>query len=106
MITFNTYSKHLAVTVAAASLLAASTLHADAVTDWNDISITLVSEAIAGPPPANRAIALVQTSVYEAVNAITQQYSPSKIAIEANSNASTDAAVAAASSTILGKLLP
>ena len=93
-------------TVAVCILLAPPILRADIITEWNNTTITLVDEAIKGPPPANRAIALVQTSVYEAVNAITQRYSPSDIAIDAPKNASIDAAVATATKRVLDLLLP
>jgi len=98
--------KGSAIALAATLLLTSANLRADVVTDWNDITISLVSEAIKGPPPANRVVALVQTSVYEAVNAITKQYPPSDIAIEAPGSASVDAAIASATKSVLGKLLP
>ena len=59
-----------------------------------------------GPPPANRAMAIVQTAVYEAVNAITRRYPAGTLKLEAAPGASVDAAVAAASRTALAKLLP
>jgi len=93
-------------TAAVCILFASPQLHADIVTDWNDTTINLVSEAIKAPPPANRVMALVQTSVYEAVNAITQKYSPSDIAVDASSNASIDAAVASATKRVLDSFIP
>ena len=60
--------------VVAASLLAAPMALADAVTDWNIKAGEIVVEAKLGPPPANRVMAIVQTAVYEAVNAITKRY--------------------------------
>ena len=47
---------------------------ADAVTDWNQRAGDIVVNAKIGPLPAERALAIVQASVYEAVNAITQRY--------------------------------
>ena len=66
---------------------------ADAITDWNLKASGFVSEAKLGTPPAVRTMAIVQTAVYEAMNA-------------APSTASTDAAVAAANRVTLTKLMP
>ena len=59
-----------------------------------------------GAAAANRAMAIVHTAVYEAVNAITGRYPASTLKLEAAPGASVDAAVAAASRTALAKLLP
>ena len=79
----------------AASLLAGvvPNANADVITDWNLKAAGFVTEAKLGTPPAIRAMAIVQTAVYEAVNA-------------AASRASTDAAVAAANRVTLLKLMP
>ena len=66
---------------------------ADSVTDWNENACTLIGlEKIAGPPAANRLLALMHTAVYEA--------------IPRAGDVSADAAVAAASRAVLSKLLP
>ena len=44
---------------------------ADAVSNWNKRAGDIVVNANIGPLPAERALAIVQASVYEAVNAIT-----------------------------------
>jgi hypothetical protein len=59
-----------------------------------------------GPLPAERALAMVQASVYEAVNAITRRYPVSDMKLETASGASVEAAVAAANHAILTKLVP
>ena len=66
---------------------------ADVITDWNARAGDILGEARLGTPPAVRAMALVQTSVYEAVS-------------QARRGASIDAAVAAANRSALAKLLP
>lgn len=98
--------KNYIFALSAASVMVSAGLQADVVTDWNDFTITATSEAIPGPPPANRVVAMVQTSVYEAVNAITKKYAASSIAVDAPENASVDAAVAAATRSMMNKLLP
>lgn len=90
-------------------LLTASALsdaRADAVTEWNERAGDIVVSAEMGPLPAERALAMVQASVYEAVNAITRRYPLSDLKLEAASGASVEAAVAAANHAVLTKLVP
>jgi hypothetical protein len=79
----------------AASLLAGvvPNANADVITDWNLKAGEIVTESKLGTPPAIRAMAIVQTAVYEAVNVITP-------------GASINAAVAAANRAALAKLMP
>jgi PAP2 superfamily len=79
---------------------------ADIVTDWNIKAGELVGEAKLGTPPANRVMALVQTAVYEAANAVTRRYPATGVRVEAAQGASLDAAVAAANRAMLAKLIP
>lgn len=79
---------------------------ADVVTDWNNTTINIVADQIKSPAMANRAVAMVQTSVYTAVNAITKKYPATDTVIDAPADASIDAAVAAASQSVLSRLLP
>ncbi len=87
-------------------VLMSPTIRADSVTDWNTRSIDIIVESIESPAVANRAVALVQTSVYAAVNSITQKYPPSEPVVDAPSGASVDAAIAAANHLMLSELLP
>ncbi|MER0217358.1 MAG: PA-phosphatase [Nitrosomonas sp.] len=87
-------------------MLASPHVIADAVTDWNQRAGDIVVNANIGPLPAERALAIVQTSVYEAVNAITQRYPISDVKLQAAPGASIEAAVAAANRTALAKLVP
>ncbi|MBL8073238.1 MAG: vanadium-dependent haloperoxidase, partial [Nitrospira sp.] len=90
-------------------LLTASALSdagADVVTEWNEKAGEIVVKAGLGPLPAERALAMVQASVYEAVNAITQRYPASDLKLEATPGASVEAAVAAANRAMLTKLIP
>ncbi len=66
---------------------------ADVITDWNIKAGEIVTESKLGTPPAIRAMAIVQTAVYEAVNTSTP-------------GASINAAVAAANRAALTKLMP
>ncbi len=104
----NSETKHLqwASLIFAASLIASPMARADAVCDWNTKVGEIVVSARMGPPPANRAMAIASTTVYEAVNAITKRYPAGALKLEAAPGASVDAAIAAANRTALAKLLP
>jgi hypothetical protein len=79
---------------------------ADVVTEWNERAGEIVVSAQVGPLPAERALAMVQASVYEAVNAITRRYPVGRLTLEAASGASVEAAVAAANHAVLTTLVP
>lgn len=85
-------SSALAGLVLGLTCCVASVAFADAVTTWNAKSTDVVAAAKLPTPVANRVIAIVQTSVYEAVNAVP--------------DASRDAAIAAANRTALTALVP
>ena len=74
--------------------------------DWNTKAGEIIVDAKMGPPPANRAMAIVNTAVYEAVNTITKRYPAGALKLEAAPGASVNAAIAAANRTALSKLLP
>ncbi|MEW6591291.1 MAG: vanadium-dependent haloperoxidase [Pseudomonadota bacterium] len=95
-----------ALVVAAAACLAAPALQADAVTDWNAKAAAAVAAAKLPPHPSYRAMAMTQMAVYEAVNAITRRYPQGRVKLEADANASVDAAIAEANRVMLSKLVP
>ena len=97
---------HPASWIFAASLTTSPVASADAVCDWNTRTGEIVVSARMGPPPANRAMAIATTAVYEAVNAITKRYPPGALRLQPDPGASVDAAVAAANRAALAKLLP
>ena len=81
------------VCIAASLLFIASAAKADVITDWNIKAGEIVTESKLGTPPAIRAMAIVQTAVYDAVNAVSP-------------GASVNAAVAAANRVTLTKMMP
>jgi hypothetical protein len=92
--------------VAASMMVLAAAAHADAVIDWNIKANDIILAGKVGTPPANRAMAIAQVAVFDAVNAISQRYPNSgRVALEAAPGASLDAAVAAAMHGTLSKLL-
>lgn len=88
------------------SFIAAPVSRADVVTDWNTTAADIAAAAKMPTPPTVRAMAIVQTAVYEAVNASTRRYPPGTVQVDAPRGASVDAAVAAANLATLSKLVP
>jgi hypothetical protein len=95
-----------ALLVIVASWLVGPMAHADIVTDWNIKAGEIIVDARLGPAPANRALAIVQSAVYEAVNAITRRYPLDRVPLDASPGASVEAAVAAANRATLAQLVP
>jgi hypothetical protein len=97
----------LAVTVAAiASLASPGVAKADTVTDWNQTMIGALEAAHLPPPPSARVGAIVQASVFDAVNGIERRYEPYHVAPAAPPGASREAAAANAAYTALVALIP
>jgi hypothetical protein len=78
----------------------------DAVVDWNVRAHDLIVAGNAGPAAMRRALAVVQTSVYGAVNAITARYPAGGMEPGTARGGSVEAAVASASREALLALLP
>jgi hypothetical protein len=89
----------------AAMLAVVPFAHADVVTDANAKAADVAS-TMPGTPPAVRVMAIVQVSVYEAVNAVSGRYPLLRSKITAPPGASAEAAVAAATRIALLKLVP
>jgi hypothetical protein len=96
--------RYARIALAAALLAAPALAQADAVSDWNIRAGNIIVESKMGTPPAIRVMAVVQTAVYDAVNAITRHYPAGQPG--AAPGASMEAAVAAASRATLAKLIP
>jgi hypothetical protein len=80
-----------------ALLGAAASASADTLVDWAATSTEIATDG----PNTTRTIALVQNAVYEAVNAITGKYPRDKVDLGPAAGASIDAAIAAASRSVL-----
>ncbi len=79
---------------------------ADVITDWNLKAGEIVSAHQPGPP-GSATLAVLQTAVFDAVNAITRQYPKASIpTLQPAPGASVDAAVAAVNRSVLLKLAP
>ncbi len=87
------------------TLAGAPSVHADVVTDANAKAAEIASKH-PSTPIAVRTMAIVQVSVFEAVNAIARRYPSLGAKMPAAPGASADAAVAAATRTALLKVMP
>ena len=87
------------------ALAGVSVAGADVITDANTKAAEIASK-LPGTPPAVRTMAIVQVAVFDSVNAITGRYPAFRVPVTAPAGASLDAAVAAATRTVLLKLVP
>jgi PAP2 superfamily len=83
--------------IALGLLWAANSASAYTLADWVDTTTDIASDA----PNTVRTMALAQSAVYEAVNAITRRYPRDLVDLGVSKGASIDAAIAAASMTVL-----
>lgn len=81
-------------------------LTSDAVIEWNNVLLDAIRVDRTAPPAASRAMAIVQTAVFDAVNSIEGQYEAYFVRLSGYSNASPEAAVAAAAHKTLVSLFP
>jgi PAP2 superfamily/RTX calcium-binding nonapeptide repeat (4 copies) len=79
---------------------------ADVVLQWNDLALQAIRTNSTPPPIASRALAIVHTAIYDAVNAIDREHAPYAVNMLASPVASSEAAVAAAAYTTLVALYP
>src|SRR5437773_425377 len=81
---------------------APSTIRADAVTDWNQITLNTAAAVPFGirTPPATRALAMVHAAIYDSVNAIYRQYAVYAVDAQPPAGASPEAAAAAAAHAV------
>src|SRR6266850_4637228 len=101
----STWTRAWFVALTLALLAGVSPARADVVPDATAKAAEIASKA-PGTPPAVRFMAIVQVSVFEAVNAITARYPAFRAKMTAAPGASVDAAVAAATRGALLKLMP
>src|SRR5215471_17083823 len=91
--------------VAVAVLVATPPAFADVITDWNENAVALATPRMPSPA-AQRAVAIVQVAMFDAVNSIERRYRPYLVQLPAASGASKEAAATAAAGAVLAALLP
>lgn len=92
--------------LAVVSGLCAPRAPADVVTDWYQAAADLVVEAKLAAPSENRILAIVQTAVLKAVEEVGETAERAGTRPGAVAGGSVEAAVAAASRTVLARLVP
>jgi hypothetical protein len=99
--------KRLAFILTLVAALATPALaRANTVTEWNRTLVDALETAKTPPPPAARIGAIVQASVFDAVNGIRPRYAPYRVAPAAPRGASRAAAAAGAAYEALSALFP
>jgi PAP2 superfamily len=93
------------IVVAAALIAPAPSAFADVITDWNEKAVAFVTPKMT-PPAAQRAVAIVQVAMFDAVNSIEPHYRPYVVQLPAAPTTSKEAAAAAAAGTVLAGLHP
>jgi len=88
------------------ALASAHPLHADEVTDWNGYLLEAARVGGTSPLAVSRVAAIVQASVFDAVNGIERRYTPLHVVVDAPRGASTRAAAIQAAYASLVKLYP
>jgi hypothetical protein len=91
--------------VAAALLAPTASATADVITDWDDKGIALVTPRML-PPATERAMAMIHTAMFDAINSIEPRYLPYLVQLPAVPTTSKEAAAATAAGMVLAGLLP
>jgi hypothetical protein len=79
---------------------------ADVVTDWNDAALDAIRAGNTAPPIASRSLAILHTSIYDAVNGIARTHERYLVPGVAPRSASRPAAASAAAHRALVNLFP
>ena len=92
--------------LASTALLIASLVQADVVTDWNNAALDTIRTGKVPPPIASRSLAILHTSIYDAVNGIARTHKPYLVQSFGSASASREAAASAAAHVVLVNLFP
>jgi hypothetical protein len=96
----------LKIIAVAISICLSGTARADAVTEWNEVATTAAVAANMTGPRHTRVFAMTHAAIHDALNAINRRYTPYALDVQADSNASPEAAVAAAAHDVLVHEIP
>jgi membrane-associated phospholipid phosphatase len=78
----------------------------DVVTDWNTAALDAIRAGKTAPPIASRSLAILQVSIYDAVNGIVRTHEPYLVQSAVAASASREAAASAAAHEALVNLFP
>lgn len=84
----------------------AGTAQANVVTEWNTAMLNAIKATSANPPAASRAMAMVSTAVFDAVNSVNPQYTHYRVLGAAPVGTSPEAAAITAAHSVLSNLFP
>lgn len=93
-------------TIVATGYAIAATVHADEVTDWNQIFLQANITAGTDPVLSGRLAAIVQGAVFDATNGIEREYSPIHVPLDGPPGGSIRAAAVQAAYTTLVAIFP
>jgi hypothetical protein len=79
---------------------------ADVVTDWNAVALDAIRRTNTPPPSAARNLAILHTSIYDAVNGIRRTHKPYFVTGTGPASASIEAAASAAAHRVMVVLYP
>ena len=99
-------SRFIASAFATIMTLAATTAHADVVTDWNRTALEVLQVGNVGGNPGSRAMAMVHVAMSDAINSVQGRYTRYVFAAPVAPNASAEAAAVSAARQILLQLVP
>lgn len=80
--------------------------HADVVTSWNQAMLDAIAAENMAPPRAARAMAMMHTAQYEAVNSVAQTHTPFASYLPCPTGTSAEAAAVQAAHDVLSNLFP
>ncbi len=92
--------------VASVAVSFVSVAESDVVTEWNTAALDAIRATSTAPPPASRALAILHTSIYDAVNGIIRTHKPYFVTEKGPTSASEEAAASAAAHKVLITLFP
>src|SRR5262245_12073526 len=81
-------------------------VRADMIADWNETAVNAGNTARVGGFPTARAITMVHLAMFEALNSIAQRYTPYRVRLSADPDASQEAAAASAAHAVLVRVYP
>ena len=95
-----------AVCLFVSAVTCGSSAYADVVTDWNTAALNAIRSGGTPPPVASRALAILHTAMYDAVNGISRTHESYRVESAAPRSASREAAANAAAYKVLVSLFP
>jgi hypothetical protein len=95
----------LAVWVATLVAVGAPPVFANVITDWDEKAVAFVTPRMA-PPATERAMAMVNIAMFDAVNSIERRYRPFLVQLPAKEGTSKEAAAAVAAVAVLEGIHP